>query len=182
MYRQVVSDKLAIDMDQIAVYEGDSDLMAQGNGTGGSRVSSVGASAAHAASEKIIEKAKAVAGHELEAAAADIEFADGRFQIAGTDRRLSWRDVAAAAHKEGLPETLQGGLSVNGDFQGTANNFPSGTHVCEVEVDKETGQVAIVRYVAVTDAGQVINPLLLEGQIHGDRSRCRTGSHGRHSV
>ena len=167
MYRQVVSDKLAIDMDQIAVYEGDSDLMAQGNGTGGSRVSSVGASAAHAASEKIIEKAKAVAGHELEAAAADIEFADGRFQIAGTDRRLSWRDVAAAAHKEGLPETLQGGLSVNGDFQGTANNFPSGTHVCEVEVDKETGQVAIVRYVAVTDAGQVINPLLLEGQIHG---------------
>ena len=91
--------------------------MAQGNGTGGSRVSSVGASAAHAASEKIIEKAKAVAGHELEAAAADIEFADGAFEIAGTDRRLSWRDVAAAAHQEGLPETLQGGLSSMGTFK-----------------------------------------------------------------
>ena len=139
----------------------------RGNGTGGSRVSSVGASAARVASEKIIEKAKAVAGHELEAAAADIEFADGRFQIAGTDRRLSWKEVAAAAHKEGLPEKLQGGLSVNGDFQGTEIISRAGTHVCEVEVDNETGCIEIVRYVAVTDAGQVINPLLLEGQIHG---------------
>ena len=167
MYRQVVSDKLGIDMDRIAVHEGDSGLMAQGNGTGGSRVSSVGASAARVASEKMIEKAKAVAGHELEAATADIAFADGGFEIAGTDRRLSWKEVAAAAHKDSLPEKLQGGLSVNGDFQGAANNFPSGTHACEVEVDKETGRVEILRYIAVTDAGQVINPLLFEGQIHG---------------
>ncbi len=167
MYRQVVSDKLGIDTDKIVVHEGDSDLMAQGNGTGGSRVSSVGASAARIASEKMIDKAKVVAGHVLEAAVADIEFNDSGFEIAGTDRRLSWDEVAAAAHGDGLPDDLRGELSVNADFQGTANNFPSGTHACEVEVDKETGRVEIIRYVGVTDVGQVINPLLFEGQIHG---------------
>jgi len=167
MYKQVVSDRLGIDMDKIVVHEGDSDLMTQGNGTGGSRVSSVGASAARVASDKIIEKAKDLAGHVLEAAAADIEFSDGGFEIAGTDRRVSWDEVAAASHGDGLPEDLQGGLAVNADFQGSANNFPSGTHACEVEVDKETGRVEIVRYVAVNDVGQVINPLLFEGQMHG---------------
>ena len=167
MYRQVVSDKLGIDMDRIVIHEGDSDLMAQGNGTGGSRVSSVGASAAKIASDKIIEKAKTIASHKLEAAMTDIDFSKGGFEIAGTDRRLSWEEVAQAAHASELPEEIQGGLSVKADYQGTANNFPSGTHVCEVEVDKETGRVEIVRYVAITDAGQVINPLLLEGQIHG---------------
>ena len=168
MYRQVVSHLLGIDMGKIVIHEGDTDKIEQGNGTGGSRVSSLGTSAARIASERVLEKARQIAAHLLEVSLSDIEFKDGSFEIVGTDRSVSWNKVVSAAFSEGqLPEGMEAGLSVKAHFESTAPNFPSGCHACEVEVDMESGKVDIVRYVGVSDVGNVINPLLLNGQIYG---------------
>ena len=168
MYRQVVSQILGIDANKIVVHEGDTDKLEQGNGTGGSRVSSLGASAARIASEGIIEKARQIASLLLEASISDIIFKDGSFKIAGTDRSVSWESIINAAFsKEPLLEAIESGLSVNAQFESSAPNYPSGCHACEVEIDMETGKVDIVRYVGVSDVGNVINPLLLNGQIFG---------------
>ncbi len=168
MYRQVVSELLNIDEDKINVHEGDTDQIAQGNGTGGSRVSSLGSSAALRASEKLIEKAKEIAGEILEANSGDIEFKSGIFEIAGTDRTTSWNDIVAAAYptKKTFDDD-NSGLSVKEKFESAAPNFPNGCHACEVEVDIETGKIEILKYVGVSDVGKVINPLLLNGQIFG---------------
>ncbi|MDE0540175.1 MAG: xanthine dehydrogenase family protein molybdopterin-binding subunit [Rhodospirillales bacterium] len=170
MYRILASDQLGIDTDDITVIEGDTDAQAAGNGTGGSRVSVMGTHAALAAGAGLIERGKEVAGGILEAAAADIEFSGGFFRVAGTDKQVSLADVARTAH-ENPPADEDGGrgpgLEYYAQYDGKAATYPNGCHVCEVEVDPETGAAKMTRYAAVNDVGTVINPLTVEGQILG---------------
>ncbi len=166
MYAILASDRLGIDTDRITVIEGDTDAQEAGNGTGGSRVSVMGTHAALLAGEGVIEKGRQIAGHLLEAAAADIEFAGGTFSVAGTDKQVSLDEVAKAAHGE-VPDGIEPGLEFYAAYEGKKATYPNGCHVCEVEVDPETGAVKMTRYVAVNDVGTVINPLTVKGQILG---------------
>jgi carbon-monoxide dehydrogenase large subunit len=152
--------------------DGDTDRVAFGIGTNGSRSTVIGGSALWMAADKIIAKARKLAAHLLEAAEADIEFAvgdiGGNFAVAGTDRRLALTEVAKAAFRAGnLPPGLEGGLYETGTFSPTDFTYPNGSHVCEVEIDAETGQLDILNYVVVDDVGTVVNPVGLKGQIHG---------------
>jgi aerobic carbon-monoxide dehydrogenase large subunit len=166
-YKQVVSDRLGIDADQIDVVYGDSDRSPRGL-TGGSRALPVGGSALHEASLKIIDKGKQIAANLLEASAADIEFGDGQFRIVGTDRHVDLFDVAKAARDpDKLPPGMEPGLDVTQVQNPSAATFPNGCHIAEVEVDPASGVTTILRYTVVDDFGEVINPLLLEGQVHG---------------
>ena len=120
------------------------------------------------AADKVIAKGKQIAAHLLEAADADIEFADGKFTVAGTDRAVALTEVARAAFQPGrLPPGLEGGLYETGTFRPASDTYPNGCHVCEVEIDPETGALEIVDYVVVDDVGTVVNPTTLKGQIHG---------------
>jgi carbon-monoxide dehydrogenase large subunit len=123
------------------------------------------------AAEKIIEKGKRIAAHLLEAADADIEFADGKFTVAGTDRSVDIKEIAKAAfNKMRLPPEIEPGLYEHGEFgmgQGQAPTFPNGAHLAEIEIDADTGKIDLVRYSAVDDAGTILNPLLFDGQVHG---------------
>ncbi|MBV9554648.1 MAG: xanthine dehydrogenase family protein molybdopterin-binding subunit [Alphaproteobacteria bacterium] len=167
-YAQLASEKLGLDLDKIRVQQGDSAAIAFGRGTGGSRSIPVGGAALMHAAEKLIDKGKRVAAHLLEAAAADIAFADGAFAIAGTDRRVTVDAVARAAFNPAqLPPDVEPGFAESGHFTPPAPTFPNGVHVCEVEIDPETGVVRIERYLVVDDFGVVINPLLLAGQVNG---------------
>ncbi len=166
MYAILASDRLGIDTDRITVIEGDTDAQEAGNGTGGSRVSVMGTHAALLAGEGVIEKGRQIAGHLLEAAAADIEFAGGTFSVAGTDKQISLDEVAKAAHGD-LPDGVEPGLEFYAAYEGKKATYPNGCHVCEVEVDPETGTAKMTRYVAVNDVGTVINPLTVKGQILG---------------
>jgi aerobic carbon-monoxide dehydrogenase large subunit len=166
-YKQLVSDRLGIDADKIEVVYGDTDRSPRGL-TGGSRALPVAGSALHEASLKIIAKGKQIAGHLLEASAADIEFEDGSFRIAGTDRAVDLFAVAEAARDRAkLPPEIEPGLDVTHVQTPSANTFPNGCHITEVEIDPDSGVVTIDRYTVVDDFGAVINPLLLEGQVHG---------------
>ncbi|MFQ5994546.1 MAG: xanthine dehydrogenase family protein molybdopterin-binding subunit [Acidiferrobacterales bacterium] len=164
---QVVADRLGVRIDQVRVVQGDTDVIATGTGTGGSRGLPVGGVACEYAAEAVIEKGQRIAAEILEAATTDIEFADGVFQIAGTDRRLALAEVAAASlEKRHVPEG-ELGLSASGTFNPKVRTFPNGCHICELEIDPETGAVTILRYTVADDFGTVVNPLLLAGQIHG---------------
>jgi aerobic carbon-monoxide dehydrogenase large subunit len=166
-YKQLVSDRLGIDADKIEVVYGDSDRSPRGL-TGGSRALPVAGSALHEASLKIVEKGKQIAAHVLEASAADIEFGDGEFRIAGTDRHVDLFEVAAAARDPAkLPPGLEPGLDTTHVQTPAAATFPNGCHIVEVEIDPNTGVTSVERYTVVDDFGAVINPLLLEGQVHG---------------
>jgi aerobic carbon-monoxide dehydrogenase large subunit len=166
-YKQVVSDRLGIDADRIDVIYGDSDRSPRGL-TGGSRALPVGGSALHEASLKIIDKGKQIAANLLEASSADIEFGDGQFRIVGTDRHVDLFDVAKAARDPGkLPPGMEPGLDTTQVQNPAGATFPNGCHIAEVEVDPDSGVTAILRYTIVDDFGDVINPLLLEGQVHG---------------
>jgi carbon-monoxide dehydrogenase large subunit len=166
-YKQLVSDRLGIDADKIEVIYGDSDRSPRGL-TGGSRALPVAGSALHEASLKIIEKGRAIAANLLEASAADIEYGDGEFRIVGTDRRVDLFDVAAAARDPAkLPPGMEPGLDTTHMQTPSANTFPNGCHIIEVEIDPDSGVVTIPRYTVVDDFGAVINPILLEGQVHG---------------
>ena len=168
VFTQVLCDQLGIDPARVRVHEGDTDQVTHGTGTFGSRSAALAGSAIVMASNKIIEKAKTLAAHLLEAAPDDVEFADGTFRIAGTDRDLSFDAVAALAYAaEKLPPEIEPGLDELALFNPTAPNFPNGCHVVEVEVDPETGKVMLVRYDIVDDVGVTLNPPLLKGQIHG---------------
>lgn len=167
-FKQVLSEKLGIDPTDIQYIDGDTDRVAFGIGTNGSRSTVIGGSALWMAADKIIAKAKKLAAHLLEAAEADLEFADGNFAVAGTDRRLSLTDVAKAAFRApALPPGLEGGLYETGTFAPSDFTYPNGSHVCEVEIDTDTGELDIVNYVVVDDVGTVVNPIGLHGQIHG---------------
>jgi carbon-monoxide dehydrogenase large subunit len=168
-FAQVVSERLGIPIENISVVHGDTDKVQFGMGTYGSRSGAVGLSAVVKALDKIEAKAKKVAAHMLEAAEGDIVFKDGTFTVAGTDKSAAWGDVALnayIAHKFTGAE-LEPGLKEGAFYDPTNFTFPAGCHICEVEVDPETGTTEIVAWTAVDDFGTVINPMIVEGQVHG---------------
>jgi carbon-monoxide dehydrogenase large subunit len=167
-YAQLIADGLGIPLEQIRVTQGDTDAISHGRGTGGSRSLPVGGNAVNSAVAKIVEKAKKIAAHRLEAAEADLEFADGSFRIAGTDRSVDFTTIAKAASDPGnLPAGMESGLDEKARFMHKAATFPNGCHACEVEIDPDTGITRIERFVVVDDFGTVMNPLLLAGQVQG---------------
>jgi len=164
-YSQIVADRLGIDIGMVRVVQGDTDVIAHGSGTGGSRALAEGGVACLRATEGVIEKGREIAAEELETAVADIAFDAGVFRVAGTDRTLGLADAAAAAAR--LSGDGPAGLSAHDHFKGEVPTFPNGCHVCEVEIDRETGRLEIVGYTVVDDFGTIVNPLLLQGQVHG---------------
>lgn len=157
VFRQIVADRLGLAPEHVRFVEGDTDLVARGLGSFGSRSTVIGGSAAALAAERIVEAARPLAAERLEAAAQDVVFADGRFTIAGTDRSIALRDVARAAP----------GLAAAATFSPAENTYPNAAHACEVEIDPDTGEVTLARYTAVDDVGTEINPVLVKGQVHG---------------
>ena len=167
-FAQIVSDRLGLPPERIQVFWGDSDALGAGRGNGGSGAVSVGGSAVLRATEKVVERGRRVAAHLLEAAPDDVALRDGRFVVAGTDRGVAWNQVARAAYQpRQLPTGLEPGFSETAAFTPPAVTFPNGSHVCEVEIDEETGAVRVTRYSVVDDVGRMINPMLVKGQIHG---------------
>jgi carbon-monoxide dehydrogenase large subunit len=165
---QLVADRFGVAPEQVHWEGGDTDLLPSGKGNGGSGALCIGGSAVSLAMDKVIDKARLIAAELLEAAVVDVEFAQGRFTIAGTDRSVTLADVARSAHDPAhIPPGEEGGLVESGEFTPTAVTFPNGTHVCEVEIDPETGVTEIVRYSAVEELGRVLNPMIVAGQIHG---------------
>jgi carbon-monoxide dehydrogenase large subunit len=168
VYTQMVHEWLGVPMESISFIQGDTNEVAVGRGTYGSRSMHVGGNALKKAADAIIEKAKPMAAMMLEAAAGDIEFKNGSFHIVGTDRALPLAAVAQSLHRPMfLPPQFEVGLEASGTFAAEPSNFPNGCHVCEVEIDPETGVVTLARYAAVDDVGKIMNALLCEGQIHG---------------
>ena len=168
IYKQIMCEKLGLDPYEVGFNEGDTSILAFGGGTGGSRSATLGGSAVLGCSDKIIEKATKLAAHLLEAADADIEFADGTFVVAGTDKTISLTEVAQASYKPGrTPVDMEPGLGSVFTYEAAKENFPNGCHACEMEIDPETGVTEIVSYKVVDDVGTVLNPLTLKGQIMG---------------
>jgi carbon-monoxide dehydrogenase large subunit len=168
VYAQMVSEWLGVDFNSIRMIQGDTDQVAFGRGTYGSRSMTIGGSALKNAADVMIDKAKKMAGHVLEAADTDINFADGRFTVVGTDKSIGLVELAKRSFAPvGWPAEFGLGLEAVGTFTPTRPNFANGCHICEVEVDPDTGDVRIDRYTGVDDSGVIINPLLFEGQIHG---------------
>ncbi|HML14502.1 MAG TPA: xanthine dehydrogenase family protein molybdopterin-binding subunit, partial [Xanthobacteraceae bacterium] len=168
-FAQIVSERLGIPIDNVSIVHGDTDKVQFGMGTYGSRSGAVGMSAIVKALDKIEAKAKKVASYMLEAAEGDIVFKDGKFTVAGTDKSAAWGDVALnayIAHKFSGQE-LEPGLKEGAFYDPTNFTFPAGCHICEVEIDPETGTTQIVGWTAVDDFGVVVNPMIVEGQVHG---------------
>jgi len=168
-YAQLVASRLGIPIDNISIVHGDTDKVQFGMGTYGSRSGSVGMSAINKALDKIEAKAKKVAGHVLEASEHDIEFKDGKFTVKGTDKSIDFASVALnayTAHKFNGQE-LEPGLKETAFWDPTNFTFPAGVHICELEIDPQTGVVTIERWTAVDDFGKLINPMIVEGQVHG---------------
>jgi aerobic carbon-monoxide dehydrogenase large subunit len=168
-FAQVLHEKLGIPFDKIRLVQSDSDRLIMGGGSGGSKSLMHTGTALVEASAKVIERGKEIAAHVLEAAASDIEFANGRFVVAGTDTAIGIMDLAAKLRSGiNLPEGVPTSLDVQHVSDGpSASTFPNGCHVCEVEVDPETGVTEVVKYASVNDFGTVINPIIVEGQLHG---------------
>ena len=167
-YAQVLSDKLGIPFERIRLLQGDSDELIAGGGTGGSRSITASGTALVEASAKVVDAGKQIAAHVLEAAAGDIEFTAGRFVIAGTDRSIDIMELAERLRGGlPLPAGVPAALDVTHVTDLVPSAFPNGCHVAEVEIDPQTGATQVVKYSAVNDFGTVINPLLVDGQIHG---------------
>jgi len=168
-FAQVLSEKLGVPFERIRLLQNDSDELLAGGGTGGSKSIMHSGTAIVEASAKVIEQGKQIASHLLEASAADIEFAQGRFVIAGTDRAIGIMELAERLRAGlNLPEGVPSTLDVRHVSDGPgASTYPNGCHVCEVELDPDTGVIEVVKYVSVNDFGTVINPLIVEGQLHG---------------
>ena len=168
-YAQLVSSRLGIPMENVSVVHGDTDKVQMGMGTYGSRSGAVGMSAISKALDKIEAKAKKVAGYVLEASEHDIEFKDGKFTVKGTDKSIDFSSLALnaySAHKLDAQE-IEPGLKESAFWDPTNWTFPAGVHICELEIDPETGVVTIDRWTAVDDFGKLINPMIVEGQVHG---------------
>ena len=161
-FRQILNERLGVDFDDISIVQGDSDRVESGGGTMGSRSVPVGGAAISAAAEKLIETARVKAADLLEAAIADIDFEQGKFLIVGTDRSASFKEVAASVS---TGDELS--FDEKDSFAPGEATYPNGSHVCELEIDPATGTIEILDYTVVDDFGKVINPLLLEGQVHG---------------
>ena len=166
-FAQVLSAQLGVPFEKIALEQNDSDLVRFGNGTGGSRSITATGTAIVEASALVIEKGKKAAAHFLEAAEADIEFAGGRFTIAGTDRSIGILELAERLRDREMPEGVPSSLDVDHATKEIPSTFPNGCHVAEVEIDPETGVVKIVRYSGVNDFGTIVNPMIVAGQLHG---------------
>jgi len=167
-FKQLVCDRLGLDPNDVYYVQGDTDQVFFGEGTGGSRSATIGGSAFLLATDKITAKAKRIAAHILKVDADDIKFADGIFSSAKTNRTMTIKEVAiAAVNPAKLPRDLEPGLLATAVYNAEVDNFPNGCHVCEVEIDEETGVVEVLRYSVVDDVGTVLNPLLVHGQITG---------------
>lgn len=166
-FTQFVAARLGVPVSSVHYHQGDTTGLPDGRGSGGSSGLCVSGSAVAMSVEKAIETGREVAADLLEAAAADIVFADGRFSIVGTDRSVAWVDVARRAETKIADGTSERGLIAVAKFQPPSVTFPNGCHICEVEVDPDTGAVDVINYVAVEDIGRVLNPMLAHGQIHG---------------
>jgi carbon-monoxide dehydrogenase large subunit len=159
-YAQLAAEKLGMDIAQVKVVQGDTDRLAKGGGTGGSRSIPLGGVSVSRAGEALADKIGRIAADQLEAAPADIELIDGLARIVGTDRSISFADVAKAAKQ---PDDLK----ASGVFVQDEATYPNGTHICELEIEPETGHTEIVAYTIVDDFGVTVNPILLAGQVHG---------------
>lgn len=166
-FAQVLSAQLGVPFEKVRLEQSDSDLVRFGNGTGGSRSITATGQAIVEASQLVIAKGKQAAAHLLEASEADIEFADGRFTIAGTDRTIDIMELAQRMREGKLPEGVPASLDVDHATSATESAFPNGCHVAEVEVDPDTGVVQVVAYTGVNDFGTVVNPMIVAGQLHG---------------
>jgi carbon-monoxide dehydrogenase large subunit len=167
-YTQLASERLGIDPGKVWVLQGDTAAISFGRGTGGSRSIPVGGASLVQAADKLIAKGRRIAAHLFEAAEADVEFADGVFSVSGTDRRLGIEEVARAAFDPTRQAPgVEPGFDESGHFTPPQPTFPNGCHVCEVEIEPDTGHIKILRYLVVDDFGTVINPLLLAGQVQG---------------
>ena len=168
-FPQVIAEMIGIDESMIEIVHGDTANTPMGMGTYGSRSIAVGGSAMVRATEKIIAKAKKIASHLLEASESDIELKDGAFSVAGTDKSVAWGDVTLAAYvPHNYPlEDIEPGLEETAFYDPSNFTYPSGAYACEVEVDRDTGQVTIERFAAADDFGNIINPMIVSGQVHG---------------
>jgi carbon-monoxide dehydrogenase large subunit len=166
VYKQIMCDRLGLDPADVHYIQGDTDQVFIGEGTGGSRSATIGGSAVSIAAERVLAKAKAVAAHLLQVD--EVNFADGVFSSPKTNRTLTIKEVAKEAADPGkLPKGMDVGLIATATYAAPVQNFPNGCHICELEIDEETGAVEITRYSVVDDVGTVLNPLLLKGQIVG---------------
>jgi carbon-monoxide dehydrogenase large subunit len=167
-FAQLASDRLGIPIEQVSIVHGDTDKVQMGMGTYGSRSGAVGMTAISKALDKVEAKAKKIAAHLMESAESDVEFKDGNFTVKGTDKTLAFGEVALASYiAHNMPENVEPGLK-EGAFHDPANfTFPAGCHICEVEIDPDTGVTDIVKWTAVDDFGNIINPMIVEGQVHG---------------
>jgi carbon-monoxide dehydrogenase large subunit len=166
-FAQVLCAQLGVPFESVRLEQGDSDIVHTGNGTGGSRSITASGMAIVEASKLVIEKGKRAAAHLMEAAEGDIEFGNGRFTIAGTDRSIDIIELAKRMREGKMPEGVPDTLDVDHTTEAVPSTFPNGCHVAEVEIDPETGIVRIVRYTGVNDFGTIVNPLLVAGQLHG---------------
>jgi aerobic carbon-monoxide dehydrogenase large subunit len=167
-FAQLVGEWLGVPMDSVLLVTGDTDRVSVGGGSHSGRALRLGSIVMLRASDEIIAKGMRIASHVLEVGAADLEFAAGRFTVKGTDRSIGIFEVAAAAaQRNDLPDDLRGKLDAIGDETVTLAAFPYGCHVCEVEIDPDTGVVEIARYSAVDDVGRAVNPMIVHGQLHG---------------
>ncbi|HKU84871.1 MAG TPA: xanthine dehydrogenase family protein molybdopterin-binding subunit [Casimicrobiaceae bacterium] len=168
-FAQVVATRLGVPVENVDVVHGDTGRVVFGMGTYGSRSLAVGGTAIVKALDKIVAKGKKIAAHLLEAAETDIEFKDGKFTVAGTDRSKAFGEIALAAYvPHNYPlDKLEPGLNETAFYDPTNFTFPAGTHICEVEIDPDTGAVDIVNFTASDDFGNIINPMIVEGQVHG---------------
>ena len=165
---QILVSLLGVDPERVAVLQGDTDIATYGMGTGGSRSTTMTSAAMTVAAKKVIEKGRKLAAHLLEAAEADIVFADGEFTVAGTDKKIGIHEVAAGAFRlDNLPADFEPGFYETGSWKAETGNFPNGCHICEVEIDPDTGVTDLVGYWVVDDVGTIINPMLVKGQIMG---------------
>lgn len=167
-FAQIVADRFGVPIDTVAVVHGDTDKVQFGMGTYGSRSGAVGMSAIVKAMDKVEAKVRKIAAHALEASEDDIVIEGGEVKVAGTDRKMAWHEVGLAAYTaHNLPEGMEPGLKEGAFYDPTNFTFPAGTYICEVEVDPETGVTEIVRFTAADDFGTIINPMIVEGQVHG---------------
>ncbi|MBI2207729.1 MAG: xanthine dehydrogenase family protein molybdopterin-binding subunit [Candidatus Rokubacteria bacterium] len=168
IFKQILHERLGLDPHDVRYIDGDTERVAFGIGSMGSRSTVIGGTALWVAADKVVAKGKKIAARLLEASDADITFADGKFGVVGTDRSVAIKDVARAAFQPArIPKGMEPGLFETGTFVPTSDTWPNGCHICEVEIDPDTGAVAFVNYVIVDDVGTVINPVTLEGQIYG---------------
>ena len=166
-FAQVLCAQLGVPFESVKLEQGDSDIVHTGNGTGGSRSITASSMAIIEASKLVIEKGKRAAAHLMEAAEGDIEFSDGSFTIAGTDRSIDIIELAKRMREGKMPDGVPDTLDVDHTTEPVPSTFPNGCHVAEVEIDPETGVVAVVNFVAVDDVGRVVNPMIVEGQVQG---------------